>query len=362
MNMAHSTATPNREYQPTIIENRVLFKRLVVQIVFAGRELKQAWINVGNPIAFATWLMTNTAQRLKQSFATPHLLPAVTTAIVAVVCTAAIVLMVNASTSTTEATLAEINKDAAEIVMLELPAPPPVTNDSGAGGMGPASARSTGNGGGGNRDPHPPQAGKLPPPSVIPAPIPITPPLNPPALPVAGIDIDPTLWKDLDAPVYGDLNSKSQVPSSGPGEGGGIGTGKGFQIGPGEGFGTGGSCGDAAYISGLPLGCSGGGRKGSGGERTFKPSEVEQRARILSKPEPQYTEEARKSQLSGTVMLRAVFSSSGEVVQIQAVRTLPFGLTEQAIAAARRIKFIPATKDGSPVSVAMHLEYNFNLY
>jgi hypothetical protein len=61
-------------------------------------------------------------------------------------------------------------------------------------------------------------------------------------------------------------------------------------------------------------------------------------------------------------MLRVVFSSAGEVVQIRAIRTLPFGLTERAIAAARQIKFVPAMKGGRPVSVHMQLEYNFNLY
>ena len=61
-------------------------------------------------------------------------------------------------------------------------------------------------------------------------------------------------------------------------------------------------------------------------------------------------------------MLRAVFSSAGEVVQIHAIRSLPFGLTERAIAAARQIKFVPAMKDGRRVSVFMQLEYNFNLY
>ena len=35
--------------------------------------------------------------------------------------------------------------------------------------------------------------------------------------------------------------------------------------------------------------------------RTFRGDEVEQRARLLTKPEPQYTEEARKNQISGTV-------------------------------------------------------------
>jgi len=82
----------------------------------------------------------------------------------------------------------------------------------------------------------------------------------------------------------------------------------------------------------------------------------------LSKPEPQYTEEARRNQISGTVTLRVVFSSGGEVVQIRALRTLPFGLTERAIAAARLIKFVPAVKGGHAVSVHMQLEYNFNLY
>ena len=46
----------------------------------------------------------------------------------------------------------------------------------------------------------------------------------------------------------------------------------------------------------------------------------------------------------------------------RAVQSLPFGLTERAIAAARMIRFRPATRDGRPVNVYMQLEYNFNLY
>ena len=89
---------------------------------------------------------------------------------------------------------------------------------------------------------------------------------------------------------------------------------------------------------------------------------VDQRARVVSKPEPQYTEEARRNQITGTVVLRVVFSKTGEVTNIRAVSSLPFGLTERAIAAARQIRFLPATKDDQPVSVHMQLEYNFNLY
>lgn len=96
--------------------------------------------------------------------------------------------------------------------------------------------------------------------------------------------------------------------------------------------------------------------------KVFSGREVEQQVRILSKPEPTYTGEARRNQITGTVVLRAVFSSSGEVTNIHAVSGLPDGLTERAIAAARQIKFVPATKDGRPVSIWMELQYNFNLY
>jgi len=57
-----------------------------------------------------------------------------------------------------------------------------------------------------------------------------------------------------------------------------------------------------------------------------------------------------------------VFTPSGQITNIQAVKTLPFGLTERAIAVARLIKFTPAMKDGHPVSQYLQLEYNFNLY
>ncbi len=111
------------------------------------------------------------------------------------------------------------------------------------------------------------------------------------------------------------------------------------------------------------LGCCGPGGGADRGEgQTFAGSQVEQRARVLFKPEPTYTEEARKNQISGTVKLRVVFASNGDVVQIRAVNMLPYGLTERAIAAARQIKFVPAVRGGQPVSVFMQLEYNFNLY
>ena len=94
----------------------------------------------------------------------------------------------------------------------------------------------------------------------------------------------------------------------------------------------------------------------------FRSSEVEQRARVLSKPEPVYTESARKFGMTGTVVLRCVFSYDGQIRDIQVIRRLPHGLTEATVRAARAIQFTPAQKNGKPVSLYMQLEYNFNRY
>src|SRR5205085_9017170 len=152
-----------------------------------------------------------------------------------------------------------------------------------------------------------------------------------------------------------------------PGDNGGVGKGKGTGIGEGEhnGFGPG----KKGNIGGNEKKPGGGGKGGAPGdnpntdiERVFRQPEVDVRARVLSKPEPQYTEEARRTQITGTVILSVVFSRSGQVANIRAVQTLCCGLTEKAIAAARQIRFVPAIRNGQAVSVYMQLEYNFNLY
>lgn len=89
---------------------------------------------------------------------------------------------------------------------------------------------------------------------------------------------------------------------------------------------------------------------------------VTQKAKVITKPEPRYTEEARRNRITGTVVLRVVFSGAGAVTNIHAVSGLPDGLTERAIGAAKQIRFIPAIKDGHFVSMWIQLEYNFNLY
>jgi TonB family protein len=234
-------------------------------------------------------------------------------------------------------------------------------------GSKPKFEKAGGGGGGGQQDLAPAQQGSIPPPSVIAVKIPTTPPLHPPMLPMGGIDIDPALYKGQASDRFGDPRSKSTATSAGPGTGNGLGNGTGAGIGEGDGQGFG--PGRGRNMGGGDPNNGGGGRGGATGDNgldyanhIFNPKDVNVKARILSRPEPQYTEEARKNQVSGTVVLRAVFSSSGQVTNIRAVSGLPNGLTEKAIAAARQIRFTPAMKDGRAVSQYIQIEYNFNLY
>lgn len=84
--------------------------------------------------------------------------------------------------------------------------------------------------------------------------------------------------------------------------------------------------------------------------------------RIVSKPRPQYTDLARQNNTQGTVVLRVTFLASGNIGSVNTVKELPDGLTEEAIEAARRIKFKPVIKDGQPVSITRSVEYTFSIY
>lgn len=83
---------------------------------------------------------------------------------------------------------------------------------------------------------------------------------------------------------------------------------------------------------------------------------------VLSKPRANYTDMARQNDTQGVVRVRVTFLASGEIGEVVPVSNLPCGLTEQAIAAAKQIKFEPATRDGVPISVTKIVEYTFTLY
>lgn len=80
---------------------------------------------------------------------------------------------------------------------------------------------------------------------------------------------------------------------------------------------------------------------------------------ILDKPRPAYTAEARSQRIEGSVLLDVIFAASGEVRVLGVVRGLGHGLDENAVDAARRIRFTPAMQAGIPVDqhVVLHVVF-----
>lgn len=98
------------------------------------------------------------------------------------------------------------------------------------------------------------------------------------------------------------------------------------------------------------------------GEEIYSNKEVDVKARITRFSPPEYTEEARRHHVTGVVILKVVFSSIGEVDDVEVISGLPYGLSEKAIQAAKKTKFVPAMKGGKYVATWMQMEMNFNLY
>ena len=82
---------------------------------------------------------------------------------------------------------------------------------------------------------------------------------------------------------------------------------------------------------------------------------------VLSKPTPVYTAEARQLHIEGEVLLKVMFAASGEAHVLGVVRGLGHGLDEAAIAAASKIRFRPAQRDGQAVDSTAVLHVIFQL-
>ena len=138
-------------------------------------------------------------------------------------------------------------------------------------------------------------------------------------------------------------NITGAMALNGSGYGGGIGTGRGGGIGPGNGNGYGPGSG----------GGSGGG--------AYKPGNGVTNPVPIYRPEPQYSEEARKAKWQGAVLLSLVVDENGKPTSIKVVRPLGLGLDEKAIEAVTQWKFKPGTKEGKPVAVQAQIEVTFRL-
>lgn len=199
-----------------------------------------------------------------------------------------------------------------------------------------------GGGGGGNQQPEPPKPAELPGKEkisvpAVPEPEPVPAPTPPEEIPLEQLTIPAETMAAATATSVGALESTSASTSTGSGTGTGAGSGDGSGLGQGTGGGTGGG----VY------------RPGSG---IINP-------RVVREVKPQYTADAMRAKVQGTVLLECVVLPDGSVGRVDVVKSLDptFGLDQEAIKAAKQWRFVPGTRFGEPVSVLVTIELTFTL-
>ena len=197
-----------------------------------------------------------------------------------------------------------------------------------------------GGGGGGNTLPEPPRQAELPGPEEVTVPVVVEPeptPEPPEEPPVEQMHIPAQLLAAATESTLGVVESNEASESTGSGDGSGAGGGQGSGLEQG----TGGGLGGGVY------------RPGSG---VVNP-------RILREVKPQYTADAMRAKVQGTVLLECVVLADGTVGRVDVVKSLDptFGLDSEAVKAARQWRFQPGTRFGEPVNVLVTIELTFTL-
>ena len=84
--------------------------------------------------------------------------------------------------------------------------------------------------------------------------------------------------------------------------------------------------------------------------------------RLTEKPRASYNKFAVFYNIQGLVRLRVTFGSDGTIGNIATIKKLPFGLVDTSIYAAQNMKFMPAERDGRPITTTRLVEYIFTIY
>ncbi|MEW6319836.1 MAG: energy transducer TonB [Acidobacteriota bacterium] len=208
-----------------------------------------------------------------------------------------------------------------------------------------------GGGGGGNENPEPPKPAELPGKEKITVPVERPPEITPPKdvediPPLEALNIPARTLASAEVTLPGAIESANVSSiSQGAGTGGGAGTGTGTGIGSGQG-------------SGLGPGFGG----GTGGG-AYRPGAGITVPRVVREVKPQYTADAMRAKVQGTVWVECIVLPDGTVGDVRVTRSLDpvFGLDQEAVRAAREWRFIPGTKDGEPVPVIVTIELTFTL-
>jgi TonB family protein len=210
-----------------------------------------------------------------------------------------------------------------------------------------------GGGGGGNKMKEPPRKAELPGKDQITVPVQKAPKLEPPK----EVKQEPNPVEQLNIPAKELAAATDSLPgaieapvgpptiSQGSGSGGGAGTGTGTGIGPGSGSG---------------LGPGSGGGTGGG---AYRPGNGVTTPVVLREVKPQYTSDAMRAKVQGSVLLECIVRADGSVGDVKVARSLDpvFGLDLEAMKAARQWRFRPGMRQGEPVAVLVVIELTFTL-
>ena len=209
-----------------------------------------------------------------------------------------------------------------------------------------------GGGGGGNQMKEPPRQAELPGKDKLTVPVEKPPELEPPKQPKD----EPNPVEQLTIPAMPLASAKNLTPgiidvglsteSQGAGTAGGAGAGTGTGIGPGLGSG---------------LGPGSGGGTGGG---VYQPGNGVTPPVPTYIPKPQYTADAMRARIQGTVWVECVVQTNGQCADTHVIRSLDqtFGLDQEAIKAAKLFRFRPGMRLGEPVAVLVTIELSFTLH
>ncbi len=184
------------------------------------------------------------------------------------------------------------------------------------------------------------------PPPIRPQPSPV----EPPPAPLEAKTLPPIMAPVV--PVAADTRDREGVlkevpkeapPSQGSGSGGGTGSGRGTGIGEGSGAGI------------------GPGEGGGTGGGPYRPGSGVEPPRLLKEVRADYTEEARRGNVSGEVVLEIVVRRDGSVGDVRILQRLGAGLDQRAIQAVQQWKFAPGRMKGVPVDVVVEVAVDFKL-
>jgi TonB family protein len=91
------------------------------------------------------------------------------------------------------------------------------------------------------------------------------------------------------------------------------------------------------------------------------PQQTDRSVEVVYKPRPEYTDEARRLQIEGEVVLEVEFTADGLVRVLRVARGLGYGLDEMASRAVQQIRFTPALRNGVPVTSRASVNIVFRL-